>query len=235
LIINLSSLKLNIKIYLKMQNISKEDYLSIIFKNLDVNGEIKPNLIADKLSISNAAVTDMLKKLSKDGYILYKKYKGIKLSLNGENYARNIVRRHRIWEVYLYQVIGMSWDKVHDEANRLEHSSSDDLINRLEIILNYPEYDPHGDPIPSREGKMPKVKKQKPLSDLLEGESGKVIRVNDYNDKFLGYITELGIKLKENIIVKQKRTFDKSMLVVIKGKSWNISNNLAQNVFVEIK
>jgi DtxR family Mn-dependent transcriptional regulator len=129
----------------------------------------------------------------------------------------------------------MSWDKVHDEANRLEHSSSDDLINRLEIILNYPEYDPHGDPIPSREGKMPKVKKQKPLSDLLEGESGKVIRVNDYNDKFLGYITELGIKLKENIIVKQKRTFDKSMLVVIKGKSWNISNNLAQNVFVEIK
>ncbi len=218
-----------------MHNISKEDYLSVIFKNLNSTGEIKSNIIAGKLSVSNAAVTDMLKKLSKDGYIIYERYKGIKLTVEGENYARNMVRRHRIWEVFLNQIVGMPWDKVHDEANRLEHSSSDDLINRLEVMLDFPEYDPHGDPIPSKEGKIPKLKKHRPLSELKEGDTGKVIRVNDFDEKFLGYISELGIKLEEKIIVKQKRNFDKSMLVVIKGKPWNITEKLAENVFVVIK
>ncbi|MCL5027544.1 MAG: metal-dependent transcriptional regulator [Bacteroidetes bacterium] len=218
-----------------MKNISKEDYLSVIFKNQNSNGEIKSNIIAGKLSVSNAAVTDMLKKLSKDGYIIYERYKGIKLTVDGENYARNMVRRHRIWEVFLNQIVGMPWEKVHEEANKLEHSSSDDLINRLETMLDYPEYDPHGDPIPTKEGKIPKLKKHRPLSELKEGESGKVIRVNDFDEKFLGYISELGIKLQEKISVKQKRAFDKSMEVVVKGKLWNISNKLAQNVFIEVK
>jgi DtxR family Mn-dependent transcriptional regulator len=177
----------------------------------------------------------MLKKLSKDGYILYKRYKGIKLTTEGNNYARNIVRRHRIWEVYLNQFVGMPWDKVHEEANRLEHSSSDDLINRLDVLLDFPEYDPHGDPIPSKEGKMPKIKRQKPLSELAAGESGKVVRVNDSDENFLGYITELGIRLKENILIKRKLDFDNSMEIIIKGKSCIISDKLGLNVFVEVK
>ncbi len=216
-----------------MNNISKEDYLGIIYKNLDAGGEIKPNIIAGKLSVSNAAVTDMLKKLSKDGYISYEKYKGIKFTVKGEKYARNIVRRHRIWEVFLTRIVGMPWDKVHEEANRLEHSSSDELIDRLEEMLDFPEYDPHGDPIPSKEGKIPKLKKQRPLSELIEGDSGCVVRVSDFDEKFLVYISGLGIKLKEKITVKEKRSFDKSMEVIIKGKCWNISNKLAQNVFIE--
>ena len=227
--------KLFTNISLNMKNISKEDYLSVIFKNQNSNGEIKSNIIAGKLSVSNAAVTDMLKKLSKDGYIIYERYKGIKLTVDGENYARNMVRRHRIWEVFLNQIVGMPWEKVHEEANKLEHSSSDDLINRLETMIDYPVYDPHGDPIPTKEGKIPKLKKHRPLSDLKEGESGKVIRVNDFDEKFLGYISELGIKLQEKISVKQKRAFDKSMEVVVKGKPWNISQKLAQNIFIEIK
>lgn len=218
-----------------MQNISKEDYLSIIYKNKDVNGEIRPNLIAEKLSISAAAVTDMFKKMSKEGLIKYKKYKGITLTESGETYARLIVRRHRLWEMFLYQIVGLPWDKVHEEANNLEHSSSDILINRLEEILDFPEYDPHGDPIPSRKGKIPKLKKNIPLSDLNEGETAKVIRVNDYDRKFLNYISQLGIKLSIPITVKQKRDFDKSMEIEISSKSWNISYTLAQNVFVELK
>jgi DtxR family Mn-dependent transcriptional regulator len=157
-----------------MQNISKEDYLSIIYKNKDVNGEVRPNLIAEKLSISAAAVTDMFKKMSKDGLIKYKKYRGITLTESGETYARLIVRRHRLWEMFLYQIVGLPWDKIHDEANNLEHSSSDYLIDRLEELLSFPEYDPHGDPIPSRKGKIPKVKKNIPLSDLNEGDTEKV-------------------------------------------------------------
>lgn len=218
-----------------MQNISKEDYLSTIYKYRDEDGKVKANLIAEKLQISGAAVTDMLKKLSKDGYIKYEKYKGISLTQNGNDYARNMVRRHRIWEVFLHQIVGMPWDKVHDEANNLEHSSSDELINRMEEMLDFPEYDPHGDPIPSKEGKLPKLKKHIALSKLEEGLTGTVIRVNDFDGKFLDYISRLGIKLNETIEVKEKRDFDKSLLVIINGKPWNISNELAENVFVEIK
>ena len=218
-----------------MQNISKEDYLSVIYKYQDQDDAIKPNVISEKLSVSNAALTDMLKKLTKDGYILYQKYKDIKLTKVGENYAKNIVRRHRIWEVFLNQIVGMPWGKVHDEANRLEHSSSDELINRLEEMLDFPEFDPHGDPIPSKEGKLPKLKRHRPLSELKEGESAEVVRVNDFDEKFLVYISGIGIKLNENISVAEKRDFDKSMEVIIKGKHWNISNKLAQNVFVEVK
>ena len=217
-----------------MKNISKEDYLSAIYKFRDESGEIKPNLIAESLEISNAAVTDMLRKLSKDGYVIYKKYKGIRLTEDGENYAKNMVRRHRIWEVFLHQIVGLPWDKVHDEAHRLEHSASDELIGRLEEMCNFPEYDPHGDPIPSRAGKMPKLKKHVRLSGLNAGEKGKVIRVNDFDDKFLNYISELGIKLDETITIKERRAFDQSMLVIINKQKWNISHKLAENVFVEV-
>jgi DtxR family transcriptional regulator, Mn-dependent transcriptional regulator len=218
-----------------MNNISKEDYLSIIFKFKNPRGEIKPIAIARKLKVSQAAVTDMLKKLATDKYILYEKYRVIRLTQRGEEFARNMVRRHRIWEVFLQKVIGMPWDKVHQEAHQLEHSSSDNLIDRLEILLRYPEFDPHGDPIPSKAGKMPKIKKHLPLSDLNSGESGVVIRVNDFDEQFLNYLTTLGIRLNEIIRVKEKRDFDNSLLVQVKGKPWNISQKLANNIFVEIK
>ena len=218
-----------------MKNISKEDYLRIIFKHKNDKDEIKPNLIAEKLSISNAAVTDMIKKLSREGYIEYERYKGIRLTAAGEVYARNMVRRHRIWEMFLNQVVGIPWDKVHEEANHLEHSSSDELINKLEEMIGFPEYDPHGDPIPSKEGKMPSTKNHIPLSLLNAGESAIVVRVSDFDEKFLIYISGLGIKLNETIKLKEKRSFDKSMLIIIKGKSWNISEKLADNVFVEKK
>lgn len=217
-----------------MQNISKEDYLSAIYKYRDENGSIKPNLIAEKLGISNAAVTDMLRKLSREKYVNYEKYRSITLTEKGKTYARNMVRRHRIWEVFLNQVVGMPWDKVHDEAHRLEHSSSDELIDRMEEMLEFPEYDPHGDPIPSKEGRVPKLKKNIPLTMLKEGEKGKVIRVNDFDEAFLIYIAEIGITLNEFIEMKTVRSFDKSMLINVGGRDFNISRKLAENVFVEL-
>lgn len=217
-----------------MQNISKEDYLSVIYKNQDSNNLVRANLIAEKLEVSGAAVSDMLKKLAKDGLVNYEKYKEISLTDSGENYARNIVRRHRIWEVFLNQIVGLPWEKVHDEAHRLEHSSSDELIDRLEEMLEFPRFDPHGDPIPSKNGKLPKVRKNVPLSILNKGDKGKVIRVNDFDEKFLSYIAEIGIRLNEIISIDEKRTFDKSLKINIKTNSFNISERLAQNVFVEV-
>jgi DtxR family Mn-dependent transcriptional regulator len=217
-----------------MQNISKEDYLSVIYKHKDESGEIKPNVIADKLQISSPAVTDMLKKLVKDGYIKYKKYKGIRLTETGEEYARNMVRRHRIWEVFLHQVVGLPWDQVHDEAHNLEHSGSDTLINRLEEMLDFPEFDPHGDPIPSKSGIVPKQKNAVALTLLNKNQKGVVIRVNDFDNDFLKYISKIGIKLNKKIVVKDILEFDRSMILVIEKKEVNVSSTVAANIFVKL-
>lgn len=216
-----------------MDNISQEDYLTAIYRNLDDAGEIKPNLLAEKLEISNAAVTDMLRKLSRDGFVDYKKYKSIKLTNDGESYAKNMLRRHRIWEVFLHQTLGMSWDKVHDEAEKLEHSSSDELINRLEEFLDYPEVDPHGYPIPDKNGKIKKSKFVVAITELSENDIAKVIRVNDDVKNLLSYITKIGISLGKEILIKDKLEFDGSILIKINGNEINLSNKVASNIFVE--
>src|SRR3989304_3190673 len=218
-----------------MQNISKEDYLSAIYKHREIDGTIKANQIAEKLSISNAAVTDMLKKLANDGFVDYRRYKGIKLTNNGEEYAKNMVRRHRIWEVFLHQIVGMPWDKVHEEAHNLEHGASNELINRMEEMLDFPAFDPHGDPIPSKEGVVPKQKKNIPLSLLKEKGKGKVVRVNDFDEGFLNYLSKIGIELDKEIQVKEILEFDRSILIVVNGKETNISSTIAANIFVEEK
>lgn len=216
-----------------MDNISQEDYLTAIYRNLDDAGEIKPNLLAEKLEISNAAVTDMLRKLSRDGFVDYKKYKSIKLTNDGESYAKNMLRRHRIWEVFLHQTLGMSWDKVHDEAEKLEHSSSDELINKLEEFLDYPEVDPHGYPIPDKNGKIKKSKFVVAITELNENDTAKVIRVNDDVKNLLSYITKIGISLGKEILIKDKLEFDGSILIKINGNEINLSNKVASNIFVE--
>lgn len=216
-----------------MNNISQEDYLTAIYRNLDDSGEIKPNLLASKLEISNAAVTDMLRKLSRDGFVDYQKYKSIKLTSEGESYAKNMLRRHRIWEVFLHQTLGMPWDKVHDEAEKLEHSSSDEIINLLEEFLDYPEVDPHGYPIPDKNGKMKKNKSVMAITELSKNNFAKVIRVNDDVKNFLSYITKIGITLGKEILIKDKLEYDGSILIIIDKKEINISAKIASNIFVE--
>ena len=217
-----------------MKNISTENYLSEIYKLEQSKIKVKTNIIAKKLDISNAAVTDMLKKLSSNGLILYERYKNIQLTKKGKDYAAVIVRRHRIWEIFLNQIVGLPWDKVHDEAHRLEHSSSDELIDRIEEMLNYPEFDPHGDPIPAKDGSIPKLKESTNLSKVKIGEWGKVIRVNDYDNEFLNYLSRIGLKLGKKITVKDKLNFDNSLLIKIGNNQINISAKLASNIFIDL-
>ena len=236
MILKLSLLNIEATISLNMKNISKEDYLSVIYKSADDNGEIKANQIAEQLNISAAAVTDMLRKLSQEGYVNYKRYKGTKLTKSGEEYARSMVRRHRIWELFLHQVVGLPWDKVHDEAHNLEHSASDELINRMEEMLDYPEYDPHGDPIPDKNGKLPKGKSGVPLSTVDPGKKVKVNRVHDFDSSFLQYVSKIGIELNKEVIVVEAMEFDHSLLVEIDNKETSISSKVAANIFVtEVK
>ncbi|MBP1683664.1 MAG: DtxR family transcriptional regulator [Ignavibacteriaceae bacterium] len=236
MILKLSLLNIEATISLNMKNISKEDYLSVIYKSADDNGEIKANQIAEQLNISAAAVTDMLRKLSQEGYVNYKRYKGTKLTKSGEEYARSMVRRHRIWELFLHQVVGLPWDKVHDEAHNLEHSASDELINRMEEMLDYPEYDPHGDPIPDKNGKLPEGNSGIPLSTVDPGKKVKVNRVHDFDSSFLQYVSKIGIELNKEVIVVEAMEFDHSLLVEIDNKETSISSKVAANIFVtEVK
>lgn len=216
-----------------MSNISQEDYLTAIYRNLDEAGEIKPNVLASKLEISNAAVTDMLRKLSRDGFVEYQKYKSIRLTNDGELYAKNMLRRHRIWEVFLNQTLGMPWDKIHDEAEKLEHSSSDELINRLDKFLKFPSIDPHGYPIPDKNGKIKKTKSVKSITEFNIDDHLIVIRVNDDVKNLLSYITKIGITLGKKILIKDKLNYDNSILLMVENKEINISNKVASNIFAE--
>ena len=208
-----------------MDNISQEDYLTAIYRNLDDAGEIKPNLLASKLEISNAAVTDMLRKLSRDGFVDYQKYKSIKLTSEGKSYAKNMLRRHRIWEVFLHQTLGMPWDKVHDEAEKLEHSSSDEIINLLEEFLEFPEVDPHGYPIPDKSGKIKKSKTVVAITELNENDSAKVIRVNDdvkhMLEKHIAFLKERTNSSTIEFIDDKKAKKDE-ISFDIRGKKFNI-------------
>jgi DtxR family transcriptional regulator, Mn-dependent transcriptional regulator len=236
LTLNLSLLNVGSTIGLIMKNISKEDYLSVIYKSADSKGETKANQIAEQLNISAAAVTDMLRKLSNDGYVEYKRYKGTKLTKSGEDYARSMVRRHRIWELFLHQVVGLPWDKVHDEAHNLEHSASDELINKMEEMLDYPKFDPHGDPIPDKNGKLPNRDPGIPLSTIKPGNKVKVNRVHDFDSSFLQYISKIGIELNKEVTVVEAMEFDHSLLVEIDKKETSISSKVAANIFVtEVK
>lgn len=235
MIINSSILKFYPKILLIMKNISQEDYISVIYKHREADGIIRSNTIADRMNISNAAVTDMLRKLSRDGLINYTRYKGITLTDEGEELAVNLIRRHRILEMFLYKIVNMPWEKVHEEAERLEHGASDDLINRLEVLLEFPDYDPHGDPIPSKSGLFPEPKVSQRLDLLEPGRSATVVRVNDYDKEFMSYIASVGITMDSEIKVKNHLKFDNSIVLSLNGKELNISHKIAANIFVQEK
>ncbi len=207
--------------------ISTEDYLKAIF-----NGYVKTQAIAEKLDVSPAAVTDMLKRLSEKGYLVYERYRGVTLTKSGLEMAKGMVRRHRILELYLNQVLGFPWDKVHEEAEQLEHAASDALINRMEEVLGFPSVDPHGDPIPSQNGKMPKLKSSVLLSECKVGDRCEIVRVSDSDDQFLHYIDSLGLALKKIVLVSSVRSFDKSMVVDVEGKEQSISQFATQHIWI---
>lgn len=215
-----------------MKNISKEDYLSAIYKLRDDTGEIKPNLIAENLEISPAAVTDMLKKLSADGLVQYRKYKGIKLTAKGERYAVNMIRKHRLWETFLYEVLKMPWEKIHDEAEKLEHSSSDNLVDKLDEFLNYPKFDPHGYPIPDKNGLIPKHKPVIALSEMSKNDKGVIARISDFKSELLIYAAKKGISIGQRIIVKDKLQFDGSITIKFGMNEVSLSRKIASNIFI---
>lgn len=215
-----------------MATVSTENYLKTIYQSRDSDEKISTSAMADKLEVSNAAISDMAKKLSSNGLISYKKYEGIELTEKGLKLAMQVVRRHRLWELFLTKVLGLSWSEVHQEAEKLEHHSSDALVNKIEEYLEYPTVDPHGDPIPDREGNLPKLPEFKKLLECEPGISCKIVRVHDKNMELMDYLSRIGLTLNKKIKVLQKLSFDNSLIIKLDGSEYSLSEKISDNVFV---
>ena len=212
---------------------AEENYLKAIYHlETDSKKGISTNAIAKSLETKASSVTDMVKKLSDKKVVLYKKYQGVTLTELGLKTAANIVRKHRLWEVFLVQKLNFSWDEVHEVAEQLEHIKSAKLINQLDVLLGFPKYDPHGDPIPDKDGNLSKIDKIL-LSTLLKNESGVCVGVDDSSSEFLQFLDKKGITLGKQVTVLEKEDFDDSLSIEIDGKKLSISNKIANNLYIK--
>lgn len=213
---------------------TEENYLKAIFKISEKSQKsASTNAIASQLGTSAASVTDMLKKLSEKEYVNYEKYKGVTLKATGRKVATSLIRKHRLWEVFLVKKLRFSWDQVHEIAEELEHIPSDELIMRLDAYLDYPKFDPHGDPIPNADGKFT-IRSQTALADMHKGQQGVLVGVRDHSSEFLKYLSRFNIKLGTHIAVVGQEMFDKSLQVIINKKETStLSDVVAQNLLMK--
>lgn len=213
---------------------SEENYLKAIYHlTANLDGEVSTNAIAVMMETKASSVTDMLKKLSDKDLLNYKKYQGVSLTENGKLAAKMIIRKHRLWEVFLVEKLDFSWDEVHDVAEQLEHIKSEKLINKLDDFLGNPTEDPHGDPIPDAQGRIIAIEKQL-LSELQANQSGICVGVKDNSSDFLKYLDKQQIGLGTKIEVVTKEIFDLSLKIKVNGLELAISNKIASNLFVKM-
>ncbi|MBP6757714.1 MAG: metal-dependent transcriptional regulator [Flavobacterium sp.] len=213
---------------------SEENYLKTIYHLTTISeSEVSTNAIAEMMETKASSVTDMLKKLAEKDLVNYKKYQGVSLTEKGKLNAKMIVRKHRLWEVFLVDKLDFSWDEVHDIAEQLEHIKSEQLINRLDDFLGNPTEDPHGDPIPDANGQIIKTEKQL-LSELSENQNGICVGVKDTSSEFLKYLDKQGISLGSKIEIMGKESFDLSLKIKLNDRELTISNKIASNLFVKV-
>lgn len=214
--------------------LSEEDYIKTIYHLSHGQKEaISTNAIADQMATKPSSVTDMVKKLSEKDMVNYKKYKGVSLTNKGRLTALSIVRKHRLWEVFLVDKLDFAWDEVHEVAEQLEHIKSDKLIDKLDTYLGNPRVDPHGDPIPSKEGEFKKSVK-KLISALPVGSEGVCVGVNDSSVAFLKFLDKNKISLGDSLKILEKEDFDGSVAIQISGREMRISDQIASNLYLEV-
>jgi DtxR family Mn-dependent transcriptional regulator len=212
-----------------MHSFTEENYLKAIYKLEKQTAERVSNSdLAKALSIHSATVTDMLKKMSQKKLILYEKSKGFKLTEKGRKIAVNILRKHRLWEVFLVNNLGFRWDEVHDMAEELEHIKSEDLIRRLDNFLGHPKADPHGDPIPNEKGEFMKSEAVL-LSKLKTGSKARFVGITDHSTAFLSYLDKIGLALGDTIKIRSIEEFDQSLILQLKSKKEIIVSSRVTN------
>jgi DtxR family Mn-dependent transcriptional regulator len=214
--------------------LSEEDYIKAIYHLSETeNILVATNAIAEQMSTKPSSVTDMIKKLSEKSLVNYKKYQGVSLTEKGRLVALTIVRKHRLWEVFLVDKLNFSWDEVHEVAEQLEHIKSEALIDKLDAHLGYPKVDPHGDPIPTKDGTFKKSVK-KLISQLPVSSEGVCVGVNDSSVAFLKFLDKNRIALGDTFRILDREEFDGSVTIQTRAGAIRISERIASNLFLEI-
>jgi len=221
------------RIEFSLMTISEENYIKVIYHLSLVSPKgVNTNAIAGMLETKASSVTDMLKKLSEKDLVSYQKYQGVNLTENGLLSAKMIVRKHRLWEVFLVEKLAFNWDEVHEIAEELEHIKSEALINKLDAFLGFPAFDPHGDPIPNEKGVIQKVNKLL-LSEAELNQEYYCIGVKDSSSEFLKYLDKQKIALGSTFKVIEKESFDDTLTVEVNSIEKIISNKIANNLYVQ--
>jgi DtxR family Mn-dependent transcriptional regulator len=217
-----------------MITLTEENYIKAIY-HLGKQGiaNVSTNAIAQEMETKASSVTDMVKKLSEKGYVDYKKYQGVSLTEKGKAIAISIVRKHRLWEVFLVEKLNFSWDEIHEVAEQLEHIKSKKLISQLDAFLGHPTHDPHGDPIPDETGNIKKMDKIL-LSEAKVDDDCICVGVQDSSTEFLQYLDKHNIALGAHLKVLQREPFDNSITIKLKDSELVISNVIANNLFVKV-
>lgn len=216
-----------------MFTLAEENYLKAIFHlENDFHGEVSTNAIAESMETKPSSVTDMVQKLGEKKLLTYKRYKGVKLTAEGKKVATNVIRKHRLWEVFLVEKLNFHWDEVHEIAEQLEHIQSEELILRLDKFLGSPEFDPHGDPIPDKHGVLKRTEK-KLLSEIDKNQKGVCVGVKESSPEFLQYLDKKKISIGTKITVLGKEFFDGSMIIQVASEQFFISHKIAENLYVQ--
>jgi DtxR family Mn-dependent transcriptional regulator len=211
---------------------TEENYIKTIFKIAEKDKKaVSTNALAALLSTSAASVTDMLKRLAAREMVIYEKYRGAMLTPAGNKAAIALIRRHRLWESFLVTKLRFGWHQVHDIAEQLEHIDSEELMSRLDAFLDYPKFDPHGDPIPNAEGKFT-LRAQISLNDASLMFKYVVLGVKEHDEAFLKYLNSIGVKIGSEIKVLELNSYDKSLGVLIDGKNNHILSAQASSLIL---
>lgn len=222
-------------LYKKVKNmtLAEENYLKAIFHlQATMNRSVSTNAIATAMDMKASSVTDMIQKLAEKEHVKYQKYKGVTLTDIGAKTAANIIRKHRLWEVFLVDKLDFHWDEVHEIAEQLEHIQSPELIKRLDDFLGNPAFDPHGDPIPDSHGNIKKTEK-KLLSECKKGQRGVCVGVKESSPEFLQFLDKKNINIGTKIQVLGKEFFDGSMIIQVGRDQSFISKTIAENLYVQ--
>lgn len=192
---------------------------------------VSTNTIARFLQTTPASVTDMLKRLSEKQLVEYQPYRGVRLEEAGTRVALKIIRKHRLWELFLVNVLNFSWDTVHDTAEQLEHIDSPELIEKLDEFLGFPKYDPHGDPIPSKDGVI-EERKTVPLTACEAGSQVQMAGVSEHEPEFLQYLDKIGLNIGVTIHVLERIPFDQSLMLMVNEREIVLSGEFARQIQV---
>lgn len=217
-----------------MLSFTEENYLKALVQLTvfeDGKLEVGVNRLAAYLDVKPATVSDMAKKLKQKDLVQYEKYGKISLSDSGKKEGMMVIRRHRLWETFLFDKLDFSWDEIHELAEELEHIHSKKLMDRLDRFLDFPAFDPHGDAIPNENGEIV-IPFRKTLSEIGEGKSCKIIAVKDNSTEFLQYVDKIGLKINDEINVLKKEEFDELTTIQFKEHQIVVSPKFSDNIFV---